>query len=133
MMPPTSCFRETSSRTTRSYTRLNCLRNSRRYASLSAVRLSCASSCGTDRSFRTQVHLNYRLHTFAGTHRLSAILVLLHSICDHGPTILTSFFGSWEARPPLYVSDLVAVLPEAVLAWQAVRYSAVKQEEEEEE
>ncbi|BGO90928.1 hypothetical protein NBRC10512_002319 [Rhodotorula toruloides] len=81
----------------------------------------------------SQVHLNYRLHTFAGTHRLSAILVLLHSICDHGPTILTSFFGSWEARPPLYVSDLVAVLPEAVLAWQAVRYSAVKQEEEEEE
>ncbi|BGO98749.1 Proteophosphoglycan 5 [Rhodotorula toruloides ATCC 204091] len=81
----------------------------------------------------SQAHLSYRLRTFAGTHRISAILVLLHSICDHGPTILTSFFGSWEARPPLYVSDLVAVLPEAVLAWQAVRYPTVKQEEEEEE
>ncbi|BGP31406.1 hypothetical protein JCM10296v2_003170 [Rhodotorula toruloides] len=81
----------------------------------------------------SQAHLNYRLHIFAGTHRLSAILVLLHSTCDHGPTILTSFFGSWEARPPLYVSDVVAVLPEAVLAWQAVRYPTAKQEEEEEE
>ncbi|BGP24037.1 hypothetical protein JCM10295v2_002938 [Rhodotorula toruloides] len=81
----------------------------------------------------SQAHLNYRLHTFAGTHRLSAILVLVHSICNHGSTVLTSFFGSWEARPPFYAADLVSVLPEVALAWQAFRYPTVKQEEEEEE
>ncbi|BGP47386.1 hypothetical protein JCM10450v2_003238 [Rhodotorula kratochvilovae] len=80
-----------------------------------------------------QIHLNYRLQSFGGTYRCAAVLGLVFDLLEHAPTVLVNIFGTWELRSPIRVEHAVGTAVAAVGAWQAVRYRAVPQVEEEEE
>ncbi|GAA5945475.1 hypothetical protein JCM3775_003709 [Rhodotorula graminis] len=80
-----------------------------------------------------QIHLNYRRATFAGLYRMAAVLRLAFEVLEALPTVLYRIFGDWHMRPPFRFEELSEIGVSAVLAWQAVRFPAVAQTEEDEE
>lgn len=80
-----------------------------------------------------QIHLNHRLQSFGGMYRIAAIVSLAFEVLDVGPTLLVRSFGEWHLRTPVTLLHLVKLSTAAALAWQAVRYKAVPQVEQEEE
>lgn len=87
--------------------------------------------------FVPQLLLNHRSKTFAGSHRLAAILQFAEEVLKLVPRVLASgVFGGgekWEGMDEVRIYDLIGGVVFGTIAWQATRYPAVRQEEEEEE
>lgn len=77
----------------------------------------------------SQLHLIYRLGVFASAYRITASLVLLHSLLE----LVPRFIWTWSTRPAVTLPELAWVAGEVALCWAAWTFPGVSQEEEEEE
>ncbi|GAA6046092.1 hypothetical protein JCM8097_005254, partial [Rhodosporidiobolus ruineniae] len=80
-----------------------------------------------------QIHLNHRLGTFAGGHRLAQVFDLTHSSLEIIPTALPGVFGLWEKRSPISWRQVLGLVLTGYQTWQAVTLPTVPQEEKDEE
>lgn len=95
--------------------------------------LAAAERALSDFHVSEQIHLNYRRGTFAGMYRMAAVLRLAFEVLEALPNVFLRIFGDWHTRPPFRFEELFSIGMSSVSAWQAVRYEAVPQVEEEEE
>ncbi|GAA5861140.1 hypothetical protein JCM3774_002203 [Rhodotorula dairenensis] len=77
----------------------------------------------------SQLHLIYRLGVFAATYRITATLILLHSVLDLAPR----FIWTWPTREAVTYPELAWLVGAVALCWAAWTLPGVSQEEEEEE
>ncbi|GAA5856529.1 hypothetical protein JCM9279_003007 [Rhodotorula babjevae] len=80
-----------------------------------------------------QIHLNYRRGTYGGMYRMAAVLRFAFELLEAIPVVFFRIFGDWHLRSPFRFEELLGMTMAGISAWQAVRYEAVKQVEEEEE
>ncbi|CED83646.1 hypothetical protein [Phaffia rhodozyma] len=81
----------------------------------------------------SQVLLNWRLGTFAGSIPAFAWTQVVGTIISWTPTVFHTIFGKFHATDPLEISVVVRFCIDLVILWQAVNLPTVNQEEEEDE
>lgn len=81
--------------------------------------------------FLSQLLLNHRAETFGGGYRIEAVLDLVAVVARVLPIVLSPWWGKWEMMEPLTVWDVLVLGLKAARAWQAWRFRAVRQVEEE--
>jgi hypothetical protein len=77
-----------------------------------------------------QIHLNHASRTFAGFHPLTSYLFFASLCLSHLTVIFSAFFGKAQSMAPFTAWDVVTLVVEGVLAWQARMLTVAPQREE---
>ncbi|WWC70034.1 uncharacterized protein I206_103978 [Kwoniella pini CBS 10737] len=77
----------------------------------------------------SQIHLNYRQGTFAGSHKITIYFLFISSFLSHSTKIFVFYFGRPQLMQPFTTWDLITLLVSGGMVYQAVRLPVVNQTE----